>query len=50
MKPTIKSQYTSNGTKLIVFEINGEVKTMPLKFFSKKYKIPTTTNYTIGNL
>lgn len=50
MIPVIKTKYTSNGTELVVFEVNGEVKTMPLKYFNKKYKKPKKQNYTIGGL
>ena len=50
MTPIIKTKYTSNGTELVVFEVNGEVKTMPLKFFIKKYKNVKKSNYTIGGL
>lgn len=34
----IIKKYTSNDTQLVIFEINGEIKTMPVKFFNKKYK------------
>lgn len=34
----IIKKYTSNGTQLVVFEINGEINTMPLTYFLKKYK------------
>ena len=38
MIPKIIRTYSSNDTKLVIFEINGEIKTMPLKYFNKKYK------------
>ena len=38
MIPKIIRTYSSNDTQLVIFEINGEIKTMPLKYFKKKYK------------
>ena len=35
----IIKKYSSNDTILILFEINGEIKTMPVKYFNKKYKL-----------
>lgn len=29
--------YSSNDTQLVIFDINGEVKTMPMKYFKRKY-------------
>lgn len=34
----IIKKYSSNGEQLIVYELNGEINTMPLKYFKKKYK------------
>lgn len=33
----IIKKYTSGDTELIIFELNGDVKTMPLKYFKRKY-------------
>lgn len=37
MTPKIIKTYSSNDTQLVIFEINGEIKTMPVKYFKKKY-------------
>lgn len=31
--------YTSDGIKLIDFELNGHFNTMPYKIFKRKYKL-----------
>lgn len=49
MTPKIIKKYSSNGTQLVIFEVNGEVKTMPMKFFAKKYS-KKSVNYSIGGL
>lgn len=44
----IINKYTSNGEQLVIFEINGEVNTMPLKYFNKKHGKIKTINSNIN--
>lgn len=33
----IIKKYTSNAVELVIFELDGDVKTMPIKYFKRKY-------------